>query len=198
MQRRGFWFSFLLYLLLSNSLLAQRGAITRPNTLEQLTAESTLAVHGFIVASKVEPHPDLPSLSTVVVDINVVDVLKGSAAKHVTFRQYIWDIRDRMDASGYRKGQEVVLLLGPESKLGLRSPVGLEQGKFRIFKAPDGKQMAVNGTGNRSLFTETAELTTGPTMKKSSVKVSAALQSNPSGLTLDELKRLVRAYAGGR
>jgi hypothetical protein len=196
MQRPRIFFITLLFLFCSVILIAQRGALTNPSTLEQLTAESQLIVHGYVVSSRVEPHPDYPNLSTVVVEIRVADVLKGSTPERFQYRQFIWDIRDRMDANGYRKGQEVVLLLGPTSKLGLRSPAGLEQGRFLVTRTAGGKKLALNGTGNMTLFTEGAGLMSAPA-KKSSVQVPATLRSNPKTLTLEELTRLIRAYAGG-
>lgn len=195
MQRHKIFATLLLSLSIAIASVAQRGALTIPSTLEQLTADSQLIVHGYVVSSRVEPHPDYPSLSTVLVEIKVLDVLKGSAPERFQYRQFIWDIRDRMDASGYRKGQEVVLLLGPISKLGLRSPAGLEQGRFVVTKTADGKKLALNGTGNTTLFTERAGLMSAPA-KKSSVQISAALRSNPKTLTLEELSRLIRMYAG--
>ncbi len=188
---------FFLILLLISAGFAQRGAITRPQTLEQLTRDANLIVHGYIVSSRVEPHPELQSLSTVVVELKVADVLKGSAGQRISFRQFVWDIRDRMDAGGYRKGQEVVLLLGPVSRIGLRSPAGLEQGRFRVQRDKDGRSKAVNGTGNVSLFQESA-LATAPQAKSSKVQVSAQLKARPEAMSLDELKQLIRAYAGGQ
>lgn len=198
-MQRHLLFGVLLLLLFSSLVaVAQRGAITRPTTLEQMTSESEVIVHGYILSSRVEPHPDLPSLSTVVVEIRIADVLKGTAPQRFSFRQFIWDIRDRMDAGGYRKGQELVLLLGPTSQIGLRSPVSLEQGRFRVQRQKDGTTRAVNGTGNISLFQERAPALGAPTAKKSNVQVSAQLRADPASLSLDDLMQLIRAYVGGR
>jgi hypothetical protein len=188
----------LLLLSTSISAWAQRGAITRPSTLEQLTEESQLIVHGFVVASKVEPHPKFPNLSTVLVELKIVDVLKGDAAERLVFRQFIWDPRDRQDTAGYHKGQELVLLLNASSDIGLRSPVGLEQGRFVVRRTADGHTQAVNGTSNNFLFTESNLFVAAPSARKSAVTVPARLRSMPRALTLDDLKQLVRAYAGGR
>ena len=193
-----FTLSSVLFLLAVSYLTAQRGAITRPNTLEQMTAESQLIVHGYVLGSHVEPHPDYPNLSTVVVNMKVVDVLKGSTAQQFTFRQFIWDIRDRMDSGGYRKGQELVLLLGPTSKIGLRSPAGLDQGRFRVERFANGKTKAVNGTGNISLFTDRAISTGAPAPTNKKIQISSQLRANPGSMSLDDLKQIIRAYVGGR
>lgn len=201
MRRSILFGALLLFSFTSLIAVAQRGAVTLPSTLEQLTSESQLIVHGFVVSSKVEPHPKYRNLSTVVVEMKVVDVLKGSAPQRFTYRQFIWDIRDRTDGASYRKGQELVLLLNSPSDLGLRSPVGLEQGRFVVKKGTDGRITAVNGTGNAFLFAGTAgalPLDAPAVQKKSTVAIPARLRTSPRSLTLDDLKQLVGAYAGGR
>lgn len=132
--------------------LAQRGAMTLPRNLEQLTASAADIVRGTVLSARVEKHPELPNLDTVVVTLRLSDTLKGSARTTFTFRQYIWDIRDRKDAAGYFKGSEYVLLLNASSRYGLTSPAGMEQGRFRVLRNSEGRQVAVNGRGNTSLM----------------------------------------------
>ena len=57
----------------------------------------------------------------------------------------------------YRKGQEILLFLHGDSRLGLTSPVGLLQGVFREVKMPDGSRGYLNGAGNRNLETRAAD-----------------------------------------
>jgi len=52
----------------------------------------------------------------------------------------------------FRVGEDVVLFLYPDSRNGLTSPVGFGQGKFRIVKDKLGREIALNATGNRTLF----------------------------------------------
>jgi hypothetical protein len=144
--------SLLLALSLTDSLHAQRGAISAPQNLAQLTDTAQLIVRGNILSAKFEPHPEIASLKTVVVTMKITETLKGSAPKIYSFRQFIWDIRDRADQAGYRKGQEVLLMMNKPSEVGLTSPVGLEQGRFRIITAHAGNKMAVNGHANAGLF----------------------------------------------
>ena len=103
-----------------------------------------------------EPHPQFPNLMTVVVTLDVQETLKGAPQKSIQFRQYIWDVRDRRDAAGYRKGEELLLMLVPTSTYGLTSPAGLEQGRFRIVRDSNGNATALNGRGNAGLFQQTA------------------------------------------
>jgi hypothetical protein len=91
---------------------------------------------------------------------DVSESLKGDVPKTFSFLQ--WGAT-RADAAKvglpfvygpplYRIGSEYTLFLGSVSRLGLRAPVGLGQGKFLVVREPGGKAMVVNETGNKSLF----------------------------------------------
>lgn len=152
---------FLLALVASLALIsvnaeAQRGARTTPRGLDQLTEEADVIVHGSVVSARVEPHPQFKNLMTVVISLHVQETLKGRPRNSMQFRQYIWDIRDQIDAARYAKGQELLLMLGPVSEHGLTSPVGLEQGRFRISRDSNGQTIALNGYGNVGLFESVA------------------------------------------
>jgi hypothetical protein len=131
---------------------AQQGARSAQANLNQLVQGAQTIVRGFVVSAKVEPHPQFPNLQTVVVTMQVSRVLKGEAAATYTFRQFVWDERDLGNGAGYRKAGEVLLLMNPVSQYGLTSPVGLEQGRFRVTRDAMGKGLAVNGRGNIGLF----------------------------------------------
>jgi hypothetical protein len=108
--------------LLAPSAAGQRGAMVLPQNLAELVDESATIVRGHIVSAQVEPHPELTNLTTVVVTVQVEATLKGEAGQTFSFRQYVWDIRDKQNAAGYRKGQHVLLLLIQASEYGLSSP----------------------------------------------------------------------------
>ena len=105
-----------------------------------------------VLTARVEPHPDYKNLKTLVLTLQVEDVLKGRAAKTLTLRQFIWDLRDISDAAGYRSGDEVLLFLNRPTAMGLTSPVGLEQGRFQIQRTRSGELVAMNGAGNSGLL----------------------------------------------
>lgn len=173
---------------------AQRGARTAPRTLDQLTQEAELIVRGSVVSARVEPHPQFKNLQTVVVTMNVESTLKGPAKKTLEFRQFIWDMRDRLDAAQYAKGSELLLMLGPVSQYGLRSPVGLQQGRFRIIHGAAGNATALNGTGNLGLLNIS---TTAATAKTMSARTSALIRQKPHGaLALTDLEEAIRSFAG--
>jgi hypothetical protein len=174
---------------------AQRGAMTVPRNLGQLTDRASDIVRGTVISAHVEKHPELTNLDTVVVTLRVRDTLKGNASGTYTFRQYIWDMRDRSDAAGYRKGQDLLLLMISPSRYGLSSPAGLDQGRFRIERDKSGREIAVNGTGNARLFEglRAAVDKQGATLSPGQSSLIAKHRQGP--IALDELTDLVRAFA---
>ncbi len=179
----------------SLDLCAQRGALTAARSLDELTQEADLIVHGNVRSIRVEPHPQFTNLMTVVVSLDVQDTLKGAARKTVQFRQYVWDIRDQRDAVGYKKGQELLLLLGPVSKYGLSSPVGLEQGRFRILRDASGTATAVNGRGNVGLLAQTEAHAQARGIKLSARQTTFVRRPQPGPLPLSDLKDTIRTLA---
>lgn len=182
--------------LLGISSIAQRGAVTRQRSLDQMVDEADVIVQGSVISAKVEPHPQLKNLMTVLITMHVTETLKGNAAKAFQFRQYIWDIRDQIDSARYAKGQELILLLSPESQYGLRSPIGLEQGRFRIQYDKSGQAQAMNGRGNAALFEATGERAKAQG-RKLSTQVSHLVQQ-PSGgpIAAIDLKAAIRSFMG--
>jgi len=187
------WLAFLALLLVAISLTsycaAQRGAITAPRNLVELTDGAELIVHGFVIATRSEPHPQLPGLNTVVVTLTVRETLKGRAPALYSFRQFIWDVRDRFDTAGYRKGQELLLMMTKPSAVGLSAPVGLEQGRFRIVRDSAGNRMAFNGHANAGLFTG---MKAQVQARKLSAAASNMARENRSAIRSDELVQFVR------
>ena len=174
---------------------AQRGALTVARGLDQLTQEAELIVHGSVRSAKVEPHPQFPNLMTVVVSFDVQDTLKGKPQKSIQFRQYVWDIRDQGDKARYGKGEELLLMLGQVSKYGLTSPVGLEQGRFRIVRDSSGKANAINGRGNAGLFQQTEARARTQGIKLSARQSAFILQQQPGPVALSDLKDAIRTFA---
>ena len=177
-------------------VLAQRGAITVPRNLGQLTERASEIVRGTVIGARVERHPELSNLYTVVVTLRVRDTLKGQASGTYTFRQYIWDVRDRYDAAGYHKGQDLLLLMIAPSRYGLSSPAGMEQGRFRIERDRSGRELAVNGTGNHRLFDGMAVFADKQGVALSARQAGLVAKHRGGPVELGELTALVRAFAG--
>ena len=174
---------------------AQQSALVAQRNLDQLTDRAALILRGHVVSARVEKHPQFPALDTVAVTVQVRETLKGTAQRTHTFRQYLWDIRDRQDANGYRKGQDLLLFLIAPSAHGLSSPAGLDQGRFRIERDAAGQEVAVNGQGNFRLFDGLA----GEAAKEGAALSAASLRlidSPPRGpVAVADLMRLVREFA---
>jgi len=59
------------------------------------------------------------------------------------------------------EGEDLLLFLSPEGSTGLRMPVGLAQGKFRIVTSSNGLQTVVQDTAGVSLVTQRGALVHG-------------------------------------
>ncbi len=177
---------------------AQLAARTLPRSLDQMSEEAERIVHGYVTSVKLEPHPQLSNLTTVVVSMTVKDTYKGTAPKSLVFRQYVWDADPQGKAAHYGKGQELVLLLGPVSEYGLTSPIGLEQGTFRISRDRKGHTTAVNGRGNVGLFKSVAERarTQGVQLSARTAAMATGHQAGP--VALADLEDAIRTFARTR
>lgn len=183
-------------ILLPLPALAQHGALTAPRNLQQLTERAADIVRGTVVSAHVEKHPVLTNLDTVVVTLRVRETMKGEAHGTFTFRQHLWDVRDRWDAAGYRKGQDVLLLMIAPSRYGLSSPAGLTQGRFQIERNESGRELAVNGSGNYRLFDGIAEAASSKGVALTPRQASLAARHRGGPVELSDLRGMIRAFAG--
>jgi hypothetical protein len=187
-----------LTLILQTDSSAQSVARTLPRGLDQLTAEADVIIHGYITSTKVEPHPQLRNLNTVVVTMSVKDTYKGTPQKSLTFRQYVWDLDPKRAASEYHKGREMVLLLGPVSEYGLTSPVGLEQGRFRVSLDKKGQAVVENGRGNQGLFNAVEDRARAKGLQLSARTLAATKRRGSGPLPLADLEDAIRTFARNR
>jgi hypothetical protein len=182
--------------LISATAFAQRSALTASSNIAHLSQQAVTIVHGHIVAVRVEPHPQLQNLTTVVVTLRVLENFKGTAPQIFSFRQFVWDIRDKQDAAGYRKGQEVLLLLNANSSYGLTSPAGMEQGRFEIFRDAKGVAMATNGLGNVGLFANMSGQLKQPGVRLSQATSNLVAQHRSGAVPLSQLEEVIRQFEG--
>jgi hypothetical protein len=177
--------------------VAQRGAMTVPRNLGELTERASDIVRGTVLEARVEKHPELTALDTVVVTLRLRETLKGPASGTFTFRQYLWDVRDRYSAAGYRKGQDLLLLMIAPSRYGLSSPAGMGQGRFLIRRDRSGGESAVNGMGNARLFAGLGESTTKSGVPLTARQASLVAKHRSGPIEIGELSALIRTLAGG-
>jgi hypothetical protein len=175
----------------SSAAHAQRGAITLPRNLADLSSNAGQIIQGRVVSATVEPDPRYNHLQTLVLTLAVDDVLKGQAPTTFTFREFLWDVRDISDHAGYHLGDEVLLFLNGPTPLGFITPVGLQQGRFRVLKGADGQDYAINANQNSGLFDNVVR-SGALNAAKLSVKSRATVQSFQRGpIPLTALKESV-------
>jgi hypothetical protein len=180
--------------LLTAPAFAQHGAMTVPRNLEQLTHRADDIVRGNVVSARVEKHPDFHHLDTVVVTLRLRDTFKGPAHGEYTFRQYIWDVRDRHSDAGYRKGQDLLLFMIAPNEHGLSSPAGMEQGRFRITRDKTGLEVATNGAGNARLFAG-LDGAARPEIALSAEQARLVAAHREGPVAVQELAAMIRAFA---
>jgi hypothetical protein len=183
----------LLALALAAPGAAQERTVHR--NLAELVKQSEVVLFGEVMDARVEPHPDFPKSTTVLITLRVREVLKGKAADEFTFRQYVFDPREAQARLGYKKGEAVVLMLHGNSRLGLTSPVAMDQGRFRVFTDSGGNMMVVNGLQNAGLFRNVR--TTMPALESQvGAPARQLLQQHSSGpIPYDQFREIVRNLA---
>ena len=131
---------------------AQMKGLVRQGNLDELVTHASLIFSGKILGVRSEPHPQYPKALTVVITVRVTDTLKGQPGTEYTFRSLVGGAVDFRSQFGYKPGEEVFLMLTRPSELGLSSPIGLDQGRFRVVTNEQGTRLLVNGYGNAGLF----------------------------------------------
>ena len=175
----------------SHPLRAQ--ALSRQVNLAYLVKRADIIVQGQIVSVKEESLPGYPNIPTVRVTLNVQSMMRGSAGTTYTFREILLGLRSSARRKvNYQIGQQVFLFLPTPSEIGLSSPVGMEQGRFRIARNPDGSAMIVNELGNAGLFRNVAQAVGDEGLKLTpSQQRLAATERGP--VKLDEFSFLVKS-----
>jgi hypothetical protein len=194
----GWYLLLALIFFLPTDSQGQHGARTIARGLDQLTEEADVIVHGYVTSTRIEPHPQLRNLNTIVVSLEVKDTYKGKPTKSLTFRQYVWDPDPQRELAEYGKHQELILFLGPVSEYGLTSPVGLDQGRFRIYTDQKKQMVASNGRGNLGLFHSVVPRARAHGITLSPRTLQLAQQTQASPLLLRDLEEAIRTFVGAR
>lgn len=156
----------------------------RPLNLEQMVDRAERIFEGRCVETHDEFDPRLGA-SLQVATFRIDRRLKGDLGRTITLRFYGAASGRRIPGvPRFRDGEELILFLAGDSRLGLTSPVGLAQGKFVVGTDKKGRRIASNGFGNGQLFRNLSpevESRLGPT---------AALRRGPA-LPAETLVQLV-------
>ena len=186
------------------TLLLVMGALAAPANaqllyrrvgLAELSQRADIIVQGRVIEARYEGHPDYPHVPTVLVTLQVERMLRGPAEGRLSFREHLFGPQGRMGKKrGYMPGQRLLLFLPEPSRYGLSSPLGGEQGRFRIQRDQQGNDLAENDLGNAGLFRDLA-----PQAAQAGVSLSpeqarlAGVRRGP--VPLEALVSLVRQFA---
>jgi hypothetical protein len=130
---------------------SQAGALTvLPVSIAEMTDKAELIFNGICTA--VEPgRVTLPNSTVTVpttkITFGTITWLKGSEPDPFSFQQWA-----NKELPVYEVGKEYTVFLSKESKIGVRTTIGLGQGKFTTIQGADGQLMTANEDGNKSLF----------------------------------------------
>ena len=148
---RATWLAATLSLLAATTSL--RATSVKIVNISEMGQGSNRVFHGRCLSAREITHNNgLPILEYTFL---VTEGLKGTVAgEKVVFRQV-----QGFGARGFgiawlpvfSKGQELVLFLAADSRIGLTSPIGLSQGAFSVFEDPRGKLAILNGFKNLNL-----------------------------------------------
>ena len=187
---------FLLFTFLVSPVLAN----TRSINLAEMTSHAGRIVHGRVVEVREGSHPQHEGIAVTFIKIEVTEMIKGGAVREVSFMQYgNSNTQYIADMPKYSVGEEIVLFLYPESKLGLTSPVGQGQGKFIVRNdLRSGQRMLLNDRSNYDLFArlDTAKLSSKLTLSRTEREVVAPSEGRANkGLEVSAFRSIVRKIA---
>jgi len=126
--------------------------MVQPVNLAYLSQRADIIVQGRVKNVSIEPMPGYPNIPTVAVTVAVDQSLRGVANGTYTFREVLIGQKPKSRKKVYGVGQSLFLFLPSPSQYGLSSPIGMEQGRFRIVQDSTGKPTIINDRGNAGLF----------------------------------------------
>lgn len=182
-------------LLLAAPGFSQNRGTTAPIDLDDLVQRAESIVRGRIITAKIEPHPQFPNLRTVLITLSVTKTLKGATAPTLTFRQFYWGSGEDSTFAKFKGAGEVLFFLNPVSQYGLTSPVGLEQGHFRVTHDAKGNSYIVNGRGNYHLFDQITAKASARGIAFSTT-VQRMLADPKNATSLESFEEAVQTLAG--
>ncbi len=118
-----------------------------PLDLDQIVDGARHIAHVRCIGNEVRPDAAVGAVT--VTTFTVLDRVKGDRARTFTVRQAggtLNGVAFDYHVPQFNAGSEYVVFVPAASRLGLASPVGLEQGAFAVGIAATGKKEAGNGT----------------------------------------------------
>ncbi len=208
MIRRSVIIGLLLVIAMVSRATAQQ-LLTKQVNLVEMTDHSGYILHGRILDCRQEADPQYANITVRTVRMAVMTNVRGGSGRVFMFHEYVERPRirrfDKTEPAArgkttdrkYRPGEELVLFLYRESKYGLTSPVGAQQGTFRVVRNRAGQAWAANAINNAGLFQDVAGAA-----QQSGMKLSAAEQgiaaSGAGPVELKSFLSLVNRFASRR
>jgi hypothetical protein len=178
-RRTWYWWSGMLVVVCGFASPASAQFLYRRVGLGELSQRAAIIVQGRVLDARYEGLPDYPHVPTVLVTLQVERMLRGPAEQHLSFREFLPGPQGRMGGKrGYFPGQRLLLFLPEPSRYGLSSPLGGEQGRFRIGRDQRGNEVVANDFGNAGLFRDLVQ-----------DAARAGVSLSPEQARLAELKR---------
>ncbi|MFA6469223.1 MAG: hypothetical protein WCW35_10005 [Bacteroidota bacterium] len=181
-------YTILLALLVAATVsFAQR---TIPLNLEQLVKNAGSIVDATVV--KTETGKDATSgLLVTWITLHVNENFYGAENEQYTFKQYGGEADGIAHYPAHMPrftiGERTILFLNAPSKIGMQSPVGLQQGKFIVAAAGTGKFKVLNVTKNPSLYK-------GISSRKGMEKSISSYNAEDGSLEYGEFAQLIRSF----
>lgn len=173
-------------------------ATVLPVNLEKMVAGSEVVFRGRCLGTT--PKRSLNGIFATKYAFEVSEVLKGDVKERFEFTQVGGSLSNSEKFNApyiygmplYKVGSEYLVFLSEETSLGLRAPVGIDQGAFKVSLSADGSTKISNGRGNKNLFTGAA----GASLAKS-IKASGVSVLSPGPIDYDLMLDLVRKIGKG-
>ena len=125
--------------------------------LESLISQSGMIFSGTVIAVETGTKDRQMNLFMTYYTFRINDGIYGVDSDTVRIKQYGGEANGKKfypkGIPRFEKGEEVLVMLYPPSKIGMTSTVGREQGKFIVQPADsEGVSLVTNGVGNKGLF----------------------------------------------
>ena len=184
--------AFIVALSIGFSAFPAQAISVKPVSMKAIVESSGTIVHG-IVTKVVSGKDEQTGMICTWTTVKVMDGLKGKTdSKEVTFKQIGGYDKETKTHWMFEKslvipGEEILICLHPESRLGLTSPVGYAQGVFRVkARKSTGKKYVDNGMPESVLFPKDSGADGSKDKGGLSAKESAALDKCRS-MKLDDV-----------
>jgi hypothetical protein len=129
---------------------AVQAVVVRQINLAKMTGSAGYIFSGVCINREIRYDKDIER-EVYVFTFRVNQMIKGAPRNQFTVRTSK-TLVEMKQVPIYNIGDEVVLFLYGESRLGFTSPVGLGQGKFSVRYFPNGEKKVVNENNNLNLF----------------------------------------------